>query len=390
MSKITLSGNSSGTGTLLIAAPNTNSDLVLNLPTTMGTNNGSSVVTTDAAGNLGLGVAPSAWGSGIKALQIGNYGALAVASQAFNIGSNYYSDGTNARYLNTAPAALYQQLNSVHAWYTAPSGTAGAAISFVQAMTLDASGNLVIGSTTALSKLDVAVGASGARRFFANYDDSIITIKGANDSSNPETLRIVADNIRFNTGTTGSGTERARIDSSGNLLVGNTTAGITNSLSTTIETSGANTSRITVNHSSIAGSSNDSNFIQFGYGGSLTGRIVQNSTSSVSYVTSSDYRLKEDIAPMTGALAKVALLKPCSYKWKMDGSDGQGFIAHELAEVVSECVSGEKDAINEDGSIKPQGIDTSFLVATLTAAIQELHAIVDAQGAEIATLKGKA
>ena len=162
MSKVTISGNASGTGTLLIAAPNTNSDLVLNLPTTMGTNNGSSVVTTDAAGNLGLGVAPSAWGSGIKALQIGNYGALAVASQAFNIGSNYYSDGTNARYLNTAPAALYQQLNSVHAWYTAPSGTAGAAISFVQAMTLDASGNLLVGKTaTNNNTLGVELRATG-------------------------------------------------------------------------------------------------------------------------------------------------------------------------------------------------------------------------------------
>jgi hypothetical protein len=53
-------------------------------------------------------------------------------------------------------------------------------------------------------------------------------------------------------------------------------------------------------------------------------------------------------------------------------------------------VHGEKDAVNEDGSIKPQGIDTSFLVATLTAAIQELNAKVDAQAAEIAALKGQA
>jgi hypothetical protein len=72
----------------------------------------------------------------------------------------------------------------------------------------------------------------------------------------------------------------------------------------------------------------------------------------------------------------------------VDGSDGEGFIAHELQEVVPGCVIGEKDAVDEDGSIKPQGIDTSFLVATLTAAIQELKAIVDAQGAEIAALKG--
>ena len=112
------------------------------------------------------------------------------------------------------------------------------------------------------------------------------------------------------------------------------------------------------------------------------------SGSATTYATSSDYRLKNTISPMTGALAKVALLKPCTYKWNVDGSDGQGFIAHELQEVVEGCVTGEKDAVDAEGNPQYQGIDTSFLVATLTAAIQELKAIVDAQGAEIAALKG--
>ena len=92
---------------------------------------------------------------------------------------------------------------------------------------------------------------------------------------------------------------------------------------------------------------------------------------------------------MTGALAKVAQLKPVNYKWKVDGSDGQGFIAHELQAVVPDCVTGEKDAVDENGKPVHQGIDTSFLVATLTAAIQELKAIVDAQAVEIAALKAK-
>ena len=79
---------------------------------------------------------------------------------------------------------------------------------------------------------------------------------------------------------------------------------------------------------------------------------------------------------MTGALAKVALLKPVTYKWNVDGSDGQGFIAHELAEVVPDCVTGEKDGVDVEGNPRYQGVDTSFLVATLTAAIQELTARV--------------
>jgi hypothetical protein len=80
---------------------------------------------------------------------------------------------------------------------------------------------------------------------------------------------------------------------------------------------------------------------------------------------------------MTGALAKVAALKPCTYTWKSDGSAGQGFIAHELQEVVPDCVTGTKDAVDADGNPQYQGVDTSFLVATLVAAIQELKAEID-------------
>jgi hypothetical protein len=121
--------------------------------------------------------------------------------------------------------------------------------------------------------------------------------------------------------------------------------------------------------------------------GAVCGTISQG-TSTTAYNTSSDYRLKHDIQPMTGALAKVAALKPVTYKWNADNSQDEGFIAHELAEVCPSAVSGEKDAVNEDGSIKPQGIDTSFLVATLTAAIQEQQAIITALTARVEALEG--
>ena len=100
---------------------------------------------------------------------------------------------------------------------------------------------------------------------------------------------------------------------------------------------------------------------------------------------------------MTGALAKVTLLKPCTYKWNIDNSSSQGFIAHELQEVVPDCVTGEKDAVetytDKDGNeaTRPayQGIDTSFLVATLTAAIQEQQILITALTARIETLENK-
>jgi hypothetical protein len=94
---------------------------------------------------------------------------------------------------------------------------------------------------------------------------------------------------------------------------------------------------------------------------------------------------------MTSALSKVALLKPVTYKWKEEfgGKDGQGFIAHELQEVIPEAVTWEKDAVDEKGDPRYQGMDTSYLVATLTAAIQELKAINDTQAATITALTAR-
>jgi len=118
--------------------------------------------------------------------------------------------------------------------------------------------------------------------------------------------------------------------------------------------------------------------------GSITG-----TSSTTTYSTSSDYRLKENIAPMTGALATVAQLKPVTYKWKTDGSNGQGFIAHELQAVVPDCVTGEKDAVDADGKPKYQGVDTSFLVATLTKAIQEQQALIESLTTRLTALENK-
>jgi hypothetical protein len=99
----------------------------------------------DAAGNCGIGVTPSAWVAGAKALQFGAYGALAQSSSGnIELSFNSYNSGAGAyKYLQTDTASLYRA-SSVHSWFVAPSGTAGDAITFTQAMTLDASGNLIL------------------------------------------------------------------------------------------------------------------------------------------------------------------------------------------------------------------------------------------------------
>jgi hypothetical protein len=182
-----------------------------------------------------------------------------------------------------------------------------------------------------------------------------------------------ADRIGFAEG----GVQVGEFDASGNLLVGRTSG------------SGA---RLDVTNSTEVGAfqntSGTGNVRFLNSGGSTIG-YIQWSGSSTSYVTSSDYRLKHDIQPMTGALSKVAQLKPVTYKWNLDDSESQGFIAHELQAVVPECVTGEKDAVDANGNPVYQGIDTSFLVATLTAAIQEQQAMIEELKAKVAALEGE-
>jgi hypothetical protein len=193
------------------------------------------------------------------------------------------------------------------------------------------------------------------------------------------------------------GSERARIDTSGNLLVGKTSSdlstpgfgvdirsGVLNGVSIIKNDSNWGTALFIRRNTGVG----TGTVAEFNYNGTTTGTIGITATTTA-YNTSSDYRLKDNVQPMTGALAKVALLKPCNYTWKADGSDGEGFIAHELAEICPQAVTGEKDAVNEDGSIKPQGIDTSFLVATLTAAIKEQQQMIETLQAKVAALEAK-
>jgi hypothetical protein len=186
----------------------------------------------------------------------------------------------------------------------------------------------------------------------------------------------------FYTGQTdGGANERMRINASGNLMV-NTTSTL-DAVVSVVGRVGANAAPFSLR----VGTTGDYGFTFKNDAGTFVGAIGVNA-STTSYVTSSDYRLKEKIAPMAGALATVAQLKPCTYTWKVDGAEGQGFIAHELAEVFPDAVTGAKDAVDADGNIKSQGIDTSFLVATLTAAIQEQQALITTLTERITALEG--
>ena len=111
--------------------------------------NSSERMRIDSSGNVGIGVTPSAWASTYKAIQFGTVSSVMDTGTSTRLYNNAYVDsGGTSKYITTATASSFQQAGGNFYWYQAPSGTAGAAVTFTQAMTLNASGNLLVGTTS--------------------------------------------------------------------------------------------------------------------------------------------------------------------------------------------------------------------------------------------------
>jgi hypothetical protein len=224
----------------------------------------------------------------------------------------------------------------------------------------------------------------------------------------------LAFTVRVNsTGQTNTDSEAMRIDENARLLVGTTSA---NSVSARLVAAVGSVPGYYANPAGLSvttGNNADANCVEFFQGrynkrvltlshsynqsvslavfeqanvsvGSITG-----DGSNVSFNESSDYRLKENIVNITDGITRLKQLIPRRFNWIADSTNTlrDGFLAHEVSPIIPEAVTGEKDALEEDGSIDPQQIDYSKLTPLLTAALQESISKIETLETKVAALE---
>ena len=333
----------------------------------------------DVAGNLGLGVTPSAW-SGMTAMDFpatGAIGAFTGGGNNMQMLSNAFWNGSTFIYKASGLATRYRQLNGAHEFHTAPSGTAGNAISFTQAMTLSAAGDLGIGTTS--------IAAAASRRGMvlrgnSNGAELIVQSTTATDGTSDGFALIAAgsDAYIYNRLSGGfmafatSNTERARITSGGDLLVGTT--------STT------NSARFACN--------NTAGTRKWGFGTSgsgtpfyviddATGSGVQLTAGATSWSAFSDERIKTSVVPFANAIEKITTLRAGTGRYLTDAENvSRSFlIAQDVQVVLPEAVDVSED---EQGTLTLRYTD---LIPLLTAAIQEQQALIQTLTARVTALE---
>ena len=385
-------------GTLGATTPSTASVTTLTTSSTVthsgGTANcvayldGSKVLTTGSAlvfdgTNLGLGVTPSAWASGFKTIQLGAITAVTGAGTTANFSANQYWNGTNNIYLTSAAATLYQQSAGAHYWYNAASGTAGNAISFTQAMTLDASGNLGVGNTSPAARIDAFRSTVGTY-FLGGGGDNVarqlaITSSTTTNSGDTHTFNAQSGTgvIAFAT----TGTERARIKAAGEIS--STSAGDFGIRTAVTAGAGTTTGIFVGARSATAGNTNSGTdtFIVWS-----NGNVVNTNNS---YGAISDVKLKENIVDATPKLEKLNQVRVVNYNFIGDQQKQLGVIAQELEQVFPGMIdeSPDKDAEGNDLGTTTKSVKYSVFVPMLIKALQEQQAIIQSLTARITALE---
>ena len=284
----------------------------------------------DGSGNLGLGVTPSAWQAGRTALQFGAIAFLRGDSGVSEIGANAYFNGTNWIYTTTGAASRFTQSAGAFSLHTAPSGTAGNAITFTQAMTLDASGNLLVGTTSQVNSEKANVTqSSGLSTFVANNTNASFV----NVNIESRTTSTTTNGSFYHFRGISNGTNRFIVLDSGN---------------------------------------------------------VQNTNNS--YGAISDIKLKENIVDATPKLENLMQVRVVNYNLKSDPEHKQiGVVAQEVEQVFPGIVEelSDRDVDGNDLGTTTKSVKYSVFVPMLIKAIQEQQAIINQLTERITILEGK-
>jgi hypothetical protein len=380
----------------------------------------------NGSGNLGLGVTPSAWsGYGVPVFEMPGSGTIVTQNQVATFGANWYYSGSNFIYKTSAAATYYNQNAGAHRWFNAPSGTAGNAITFTQAMTLDASGDLGVGSTSPnignwAKAITLDGGTNGNSSFEIGENGSLKFVAAYDTVENYGILGMVSNEpVIFRT----NNTERARITSGGYFKASNagtyvSSTGAYHELrqtqdDITVIISATNASQ-TANVVEIYAARNTTNntFYPLNYyntGASAYKFRVADSgnvtNTNGSYGTISDAKMKTDIVDAGSQWADIKALRFRKFKMKDDpsGLTQLGVVAQEVEQtspgLVDEHADFEEVEVTDDeGNVKkerqPTGtttksVKTSILLMKAAVALQEAMARIEQLETKVAALESK-
>jgi hypothetical protein len=361
----------------------------------------------DTSGNLGLGVTPSAWNSDYKVFQLGVGASIygRVANNETTVAQNWYRDTAgNFKYIANGYAGSYSQLNGGgHAWYVAPNNTsgAGAALSLSQAMTLDASGNLGVGTSTNALTNRLTLYATGSTAQYLATGNSNTGLNGALFGVDGTGNAVINNTQNLAMLFSTNNTERARITAGGYSKFSNNGTYV-NATSSQYEFradpaaalvlfDNRNASTPNGLYVDFSAASPDNNTQYFLYcEDSTTARVIlysdgdgQNHDNSWGGI--SDERLKQDIVDANSQWDDIKNLRVRKYRFKSDVEEGKehqqiGLIAQEVLDVSPGLVTGSEDT--------QYGVQYSVLYMKAVKALQEAMTRIEQLEAEVSALKG--